>query len=607
MKKFNRFISVILAGVLAFAIIPFIDTNKAEAAGRWNASWATSMVSSSINLSGLNFQDIIPAGTTLRTELKITTAGTKIRIKLSNLYGASPINIGAVSIAATDGEGIGGVRDKTMCAVTFNKQYKVTIPAGGTVVSDAMNYTTSPMDRLSVSMYFPELTYITTAGLANGRTFMNTRGLFTQAASEVYKLNLTSPAEINIGSGSITYHTIPFLNCIDTYNEGVNTQTAVFIGDSTLVNDSYYHFAKRIMDTGTRNIAVVNEAIVGNKLLNKGSGLIGNLYGDSLQSRFDRDALDLAGVKYVFVKIGLNDIIHQYTRSMASTTPKVSPADLINGYQKLIKRCHDRGIKIYFFSKTPWKGYSRAFLGQNNDLTWTQDIQNLCDQLDNWIKSNNGSDGYIDCSALANPADKYALCPSFTPDGAHLTEPAAIALADLIPLKYVGIANGNRTAAQIAGIDPYVEKKQIIEEMNRPTTTVPTTTVPTTGVPETTEVPATVPSTMAPVYTTQPSPTAIYVYETTTLPEGASINVEGETTTAQEIVSVYNPNNNTNVPLNTRPQSVKPDYIIEDEMPKSIGSKAPIGFVLILIMVIVISGAVIFMVMSKKKEEDYIN
>lgn len=614
MRKSRRLISLILAVVMLCAFIPLMQPTLASAAGKWNATWATSMVNSSISVSTMNFQDLIPAGSTLRTELKITTAGTKIRLKFSNEYGSAPVIINAVSIAATDGEGIGAVKSGTICALTFNKQYTVTIPAGGTVVSDEMNYRTNPLDKITVSMYFQNLTYITTAGLSNGRTFMNTRAMFTTGTSEVYKENLTSPSEITIGSGSLRYHTIPFLSEIDTYNEDMNTQTAVFIGDSTLVNDAYYYYARRVMDTGARNIAVVNEAVIGNKLLNKGTGLIGNLYGPSLISRFNRDALDLPGVKYVFVKVGLNDILHQYTRSMASTTPKVSTADIINGYKKLINLCHAKGVKIYFFSKSPWKGYTRDFLGQSNDLVWTEDEQKLCDELDKWIKSNNGSDGYIDCSALANPADTAALCPSFTPDGAHLTSLGAVALADLVPLKYVGLKKEGRSAATLAGVDPYKEKKQIIEQMKNPTT-APTEAPTQSPTQAPTEAPTQAPTQpvqptqIVPVTPTQPQPTVIYVYPTTTEPETATIvNIEESTTAANEpISSVYSPEEYTTTPIFTKPTQSSAEYAIEDETPTSIGSKAPIGFILVLVLVIVVSGGVIIMVYAKKKEEDFIN
>lgn len=626
MKKRNRFIPVLLAFVLAFAALPFTAVPEVLAAGSWNTTWATSPVNSSVSISTLSFQDVIPSGTTLRTEFRTTTGGTKLRFKFSNQYGAAPVIINAISIAATNPASAGSVKPSTLCAVTFNNQYSVTIPAGGFVWSDIINYTTSPLDKLTLSMYFQNLTYITTAGLSNGKTYMNTRSLFATASSQAYTETLSSPSEITIGSGSITYHTIPFFTTLESYNTASDAATAVFIGDSTLVNDTYYHYAQRIMDTGARNVAVVNEAIVGNKLLNAGTGVIGNLYGDALISRFERDALSLAGVKYVFVKIGLNDILHQYTKSMASTTPRVSTADIINGYGKLISLCHSRGIKIYFFTKSPWKGYSRSFLGQRDDLTWSSELQNLCNELDLWTRSANGSDGYIDCSPLANPSDTYALCPSFTLDGAHLTDLASVALADLIPLSYVGISKTGRSAASLNGVDPYAEKNQIIKKMQEEPSTQPPVTqppvsyiyVPTTLPQQNPQTPSqqnpTQPQnpTQTPIYTypQQPQPTVVYVTPSTTEPNTQQIVPIYGTTSPSENVTYYSGIKDIkNYPDTTKKTAdpLRADYNVSDDMPDSIGTNAPIGFILLLGTVIVASGATVIMTAVRKKEEDFTN
>ncbi|MBQ6119465.1 MAG: hypothetical protein IJK98_09555, partial [Clostridia bacterium] len=146
-----------------------------------------------------------------------------------------------------------------------------------------------------------------------------------------------------------------------------------------------------------------------------------------------------------------------------------STDDIINGYKNLVTMASERGIRVYFFTKTPWKGYARAFLGQSNDLSWSQEAQDKCDALDQWIRNNNFADGFIDGHALANPGDPNALCPSFTLDGAHLTEIASIAMADLIPLSYVGVSRAGRTAAEINNVAPYTELAEIQEAVNNGT------------------------------------------------------------------------------------------------------------------------------------------
>ncbi len=588
MKKVSKLLALVLALITFIAPAGGLFGLKVEAASSWVCSWATSIVDSAIEVAVLSVQDIIPAKSTIRIELKVTTGGEKLRFKFSNEYGSAPIIINDATVAKTVGEGKADIDAATATAITFNGGSRsVSVPAGETLWSDPVDFKTQALDALSVSLYFENTTYITSAGLSNARTFLGLRSIFREEVSQCYASDIYSSREVNIGSGTITYHTTPFLAEIDTLVPAGSTDVAVFIGDSTLVNDTYYYFAEKLIKAGVKNISVVNEAVVGNKLLSDGTGIIGNLYGDAMIDRFERDALSISGVKYIFVKIGLNDILHQFSKSMGADVPQHSAKTIINGYKELIERAHEKGIKIYFFTKSPWKGYEREFLGQTGDIVWNEEMQEMCDELTRWIKKNIYADGYIDCSALANPADEHALCPSFTPDGAHLTDLAAIALADLIPTSFVGVDKKIKTAASIHKVDPYKEKKQIIYDMEHPTEkeTEPKEE-PTTKKPEeatTKREEATTGSSSVP--TTAPS------QESTTFPQ----YIPPETVTVPVISNQGNKPN----------AGVTPDYNISDTVPESIGNGAPIAFLLVLFAVLVVAGAVVFLTVSRKKEEEF--
>ncbi len=586
MKKITKTLAFALAFIIMLAPASGFFSFEAEAAGKWVSSWATSIVDSSASVASLNLQDIIPARSTIRIELKVTTGGSKLRFKFSNEYGAAPIVINEATVAKTVGNGQADIDPSTAKAITFNNgSPSVSIPKGTTIWSDAINYETKALDALSVSLYFENSTYITSAGLSNARTFMGLRSVFREDISQCYAADIYSSREVNITSSTITYHTTPFLAEIDTYDPTGKAAAAVFIGDSTLVNDTYLYFAEKLVTAGVTNVSVVNEAVVANKLLSDGTGVIGNLYGDALIDRFERDALDISGVKYIFVKIGLNDILHQFSKSMSADVPHPTAKEIIEGYKTLVERAHAKGIKIYFFTKSPWKGYERAFLGQTGDIVWTKEMQNMCDELDKWIKTNKLADGYIDCWPLANPADPYALCPSFTPDGAHLTKIASIALADLIPVKYVGVnKTGIQTAAKINKVNPYKEKSQIKEDMNKPPET-------TTKPPEATTKP--------PVTTTRPA-------ENTT----GQVTEAPSTTLPMYNGQVTVPDIGNDYPVITEPylgnMGVKPEYNIDENLPTTLGSGSKgILFVLILFGVVSVTGAMLFMHLGRKKEEDF--
>lgn len=602
MKKLKVVLSLLLTACI---LLPFggMFSQQALAAGKWVAAWSTSTVNGSIKISGLSLQDIIPSRSTIRTELTVATGGSKLRFCFSNEYGAASIVINDASVAKTDTNTKAAVLENTLTPITFDDKDYVEIPAGKTVWSDEISFQTEALEKISVSLYFENFTYITSTGLSNGQTYLSTGSALLGSTSRVNNRAFSASSEISIGSGAITYHTVPFLSKIDTCSDKPNACAAVFIGDSTLVNDTYLDYAIRAVNAGADNVGIVNEAIIGNKLLSDGTGMIGKLYGDALIKRFERDVLTAAGVKYCFVKIGLNDILHQFTKSMAKSTPKYSPADIINGYKTLVSLAHSKGIKIYFFTKSAWNGYERSFLGQTGDLTWNAEAQAMCDELDKWIKGNNEADGYIDCSPLADPSDKTKLCPSFTPDGAHLTYLGAIALADLIPLEYIGVKAPNaKTVAEIMNADPYAEKRSIEkaleEKKNEPATVAPENNEPTTN--------GQAPATDIPV--TQPLPSQEYTTGVTTTVPFIIPSTEAASTSALFTYAYEEPSSSTiynyqGSDIDYTKKNV--NYVVNDVDldVDEIGSEMPIGFILVLFSSIVAAAVIVILTIGKKKEE----
>lgn len=594
MKKISGIASFILALILL--VLPVADgfSFTANAASEWVCAWATSIVDSSISIASLSVQDIIPSDGTIRIEFKVTAGGEKLRFKFSNEHGAAPITISEATVGRTLGSGEASVERNTFSAITFGGNKSVSIPKGETLWSDPVDFKTEALEAISVSLYFENTTYITSAGLSNARTFLGLGTLVGNHPSHCYNPKITLPREINIVADTITYHTTPFLCQVDTLVPAGTKDVAVFIGDSTLVNDTYYYFAEKLVKGGIDNISVVNQAVIGNKLLSDGTGLVGNLYGKALIDRFERDALNISGVKYIFVKIGLNDILHQFSKSMGSVVPHYSTDDIIDGYKDLIKRAHAKGIKIYFFTKSPWKGYERAFLGQAGDVVWNKEMQDMCDELTRWIKKNIYADGYIDCSPLANPADPYALCPSFTPDGAHLTPIASVALADLIPVSFVGVDKELKTSATLHRVDPYKEKKQIIYDMEHPEekTTAKKEEATTAKREESTTAKREESTTASPQESTTKAP--VYTPETTTFPNYIP----------QEIVTVPVIGDISATKPSETPV-VNPNYNITDNIPDEIGNGTPIAFLLILFLVVIVSGAVLFLTLGRKNSEEF--
>lgn len=453
MKKARKTTALLLALVL-FAGIFCTGAYAAGESGKWVATWGTSPVDFYISLadyvSGFMVNGKIPAGTLLRSELSVTTAGEKLRLKFSNEYGDKEVGFSNASVARTDSLREGAVKTSSLCAITVNGSGDIVIPAGETVWSDPIDFKTDALEKLTVSMYFTNDTPIKTCGLFCAETYFSV-GLPNVADNRF----MVNPSEVTIATGTNSYHIVPFLTEIDSFTENENAYAAVFIGDSTLVNGTTTYLSNRLVDAGEKNIAMINEGIMGNRLFYKGCGLIGNLYGDALLDRYSRDALNITGCEVIIVKIGVNDILHPSSKSMGADAPYVSAEEIIDGYTQLVNEAHAAGKRIYFMEITPWNGYVRDILGNKNDIVWSEELQSMCDVCNNWIKTNTVADGYINSDCLADPDNPTAFIDQFTKDGIHFTETGALAFADCVDIEEIFGVSGTRFAAEIFDVDPY--------------------------------------------------------------------------------------------------------------------------------------------------------
>lgn len=454
----KKVFSVILCCILSltFCNAAFAAQTGKAADGKWIAAWGTSPVDYSFSLedyvAGFSVASKAAAGSTIRTEIVTSAAGEKLRLKFSNQFGEDAVSFSSATVARTNTLRRASVKTESITALTFSGADKVTIPAGGYVWSDAVDFTTEAFEELSVSIFFERTTNINTAGLFCGKTYMS-----EGYASQSWSKNIVAPSLMNIASGGFTYHIIPLLTELDVYSENPDAFSAVVIGDSTVVNDCTQFLSERLVNSGYDCVGVINEGIMGNRLLYEGAGFLGNLYGNSLESRFEQDALSVSGCEVIIVKIGINDITHPTMASMNGQAPYASVEEIIAGYEKLIERAHDNGQRIYFMEITPFHGYIRSVLN-SDEVVWRYELQEMCDAVNEWIHSNNSADGYIDSSALASPADYTRLRTQFTKDGIHLSTLGAAALADSVDMNEVfGLSGEFESCSQISRIDIYDE------------------------------------------------------------------------------------------------------------------------------------------------------
>ena len=152
--------------------------------------------------------------------------------------------------------------------------------------------------------------------------------------------------------------------------------------------------------------------------------------------RVERDAVKPAGVKKIFIKVGVNDIVHPNCESLKGEARPVTTEEMIAAYEQLIAQAHERGIEVYLFTRTAWRGYTRNVLG-SDDVQWSPEIDQMRQDINEWIRSDESlADGIIDLDFMCTDETAAELRQEYTTDGAHFTAAGQQAVVDSVPVAY---------------------------------------------------------------------------------------------------------------------------------------------------------------------------
>jgi lysophospholipase L1-like esterase len=416
--------AVVLTGVLAAAFaLPLPLHAAAPNAEHWTGTWGAGPGGPPLPGKGQTLTD-----QTLRLVVHTSVAGKRVRIRLSNEMGATALTIGAAHVALRAGESdIAPGSDRVL---TFSGNPSVTIPPGAPVLSDPVDLPVPAQADLAVSFHLPGETVVSTYhGLANQAGYVSETGNFTGAASLPVKSKITS---------------WPFLSEVDVEGDG---PTIVAFGDSITdganssagSNSRWPDFFERRLHAAWAGAkgepGVVNRGISGNRLLSNPPP--GSSAGRAALERFDRDVLATAGVRYVTVMLGINDIGHT-----TDDAPLPGGAnDLIAGYRQLIARAHGKGIKIYGATLTPFEG-AKYF---------TPEKEEMREAVNNFIRTSGEFDGVIDFDkVIRDPAQPKRFLPAYdSGDHLHPGNAGYEAMGNAVPLELFGVkaAAVTKTAA----------------------------------------------------------------------------------------------------------------------------------------------------------------
>ena len=451
MKKFAKFYLTLALTVLAVFGVFFVGASAAQAEDKWVGAWGAG--ATEIGIEGYDSITAYVGKVTMRAVITPTTSGSKVRFKISNLYGDENLVITRATIAKSIKDS--KIDTSSVKIVTFNEGYQgVTLAPGAEIYTDPVVFDVRAGEKIAISIFADEFTEIKTMALSGADTYItlgedatskDTFGLlpnFIDSPDLVKVISALLGSDLDLNLGYKFIKVVPMVVNMDVMTEDLGAYSVVVIGDSTVANEFPLYLSERINEAGVSNVGVVGKGIIGNKLLGDGLGFGSKIYGKAMLSRLDVDALKTAGVKYVIVKIGCNDIVHPVCTDMLSQQPTAE--DIIEGYKQVFERCHEAGIKVVVIGITQWKGNTRNYFGTGDKYIRTDEEFNADWQIaldvNEWLSKTDLHDGYVSFNELsASPKDPDALYPEYTTDGVHPSDTLQRLWADSFPLSLIGV------------------------------------------------------------------------------------------------------------------------------------------------------------------------
>lgn len=409
-KKAFRNCTLMLVLFLAWAVSPLHGAAKHQT---WIVSWAASQQLPEPH-NALPSDDLRDA--TVRQIFHLSAGGSALRVHVSNAFGAAALHFSSVHIAHPVTPASAAIDPVTDRALTFSGSQDLTIPPGAEYISDPVEYPVSALSDLAVTFYLevPPATQTSHPG--------------SRATSYFVHGSSVSAADLPDARHVDHWYQI---SAIDVLSEK-GAASVVVLGDSitdghgatTNGNDRWTDVLAERLQTSrqTRNVGVSNQGIGGNHLLTDG-------LGPNALARFDRDVLAQAGVRWLIVFEGVNDL------GGLARTGEVSQAEhttrtrrVIAAYEQIVDRAHAHGIRVIGATITPYVG---------SDYYHPSPLSEADRQAVNeWIRAPGHFDAVIDFDAVVrDPRQPDRLRPAYDcGDHLHPSPAGYKAMGESIPL-----------------------------------------------------------------------------------------------------------------------------------------------------------------------------
>ena len=376
---------------------------------RDNTHWVGTWTSAPAPAEGAAFSNH-----TLRMIPRVSIGGSRLRVRISNAWGARPLALGAayVGLRSTGPAIVSGSHRR----LTFGGETRATIAAGALVVSDPVELRFAPLTDLAVSVYLPDdlpASFGITGRYARQTNYISPPGDF--AAEEL----------MPVGRLTDDWYFVCGIDVVAPQGTGAIVALGDSLTDANISTHDGHHswpaqLARRLMARpGGRPMAVMNQGLGGNRILH-------DIRGDSGLRRFDRDALAQPGVTDVIIMLGTNDLRNRHGKP----EEEVTAPQMIAGLKQFAVRGQARGIRVIGGTVTPFE--NETFLPG----AWNPKREAIRQEVNEWLRKADAFDAIADFDrALRDPDHPTRMLPIYDcGDHLHPSDLGYRAMGDAIDL-----------------------------------------------------------------------------------------------------------------------------------------------------------------------------
>ena len=347
---------------------------------------------------------------TLRYPIRVCFAGTRLRLRFSNLTGTQPITLTRVFVALRD------EASYLPLPVTLGGFPSLTIDPGHEVTSDEISINVRAGQTLDVSLYLGDYTQMNAGTLITGPL---SRGQYCYG-------NFAEQRDLPIDLTRKTQW-FYFLNTIDLLTDDAN-HALVCYGDSITAQSWPDYLAMRSFEQGSGHVSVIRRAVSGTRILRQYDCITYQAYGLKGATRFPIE-MNVAGATDVIIQHGINDIIHPVGTDVNPFRPwsdMPTLDDLIRGFEQIyLQHARQLGLRVWSGTLLPIEGWR----------TYDANRDRLRNEFNEWLRTSSQFDGCIDFDrAVRDPRRPASFAPGFdSGDHLHPSESAYIAMAAAVP------------------------------------------------------------------------------------------------------------------------------------------------------------------------------